>query len=124
MEGDPQRVLEGLLIAAYGAGTNRAIIHINGTARFSFDRLARALAKAQAAGLIGDRILGSAFSCHVELRRGPRGFVRGQEQMLLRSIAGQRASADTTPLRPPEPGLWGKPTGSITIAALAEPPAG
>ncbi|PYN20013.1 MAG: hypothetical protein DMD99_24245 [Candidatus Rokuibacteriota bacterium] len=122
MEGDPQRVLEGLLIAAYGAGTNRAIIHINGTARFSFDRLARALAKAQAAGLIGDRILGSAFSFHVELRRGPRGFVGGEEQMLLRSIEGQRASPETTPLPPPEVGLWGKPTVISTIATLAALP--
>jgi len=122
MEGDPQRVLEGLLIAAYGAGTKRAIIHINGSARFSFDRLARALAKAQAAGLIGDRILGSAFSFHVELRRGPRAFVRGEEQMLLRSIEGQQALPETTPPWPPGSRLWGKPAVISNVATLAALP--
>src|SRR5437867_10296300 len=59
MEGDPQRVLEGLLIAAYAAGTNRGIIHINGAAHLPFQRMVRARATARAAGLIGDRILGS-----------------------------------------------------------------
>src|SRR5207247_5950147 len=100
MEGDPHRVLEGLLIAAYAAGTNRGIIHINGAARLPFQRMARACAKARVVGLIGDRILGSAFSFHVEIRRGVRGFVRGEERALLPSIEGQGASPRTRPLAP------------------------
>src|SRR2546426_78953 len=51
---------------------------------------------------IGDRILGSAFSFHVEIRRGARGFVRGEERALLPSIEGQRVSPRTRPLRPHE----------------------
>src|SRR5712691_1150697 len=122
MEGDPQRVLEGLLIAAYAAGTNRGIIYINGAARLAFERMARALAKAQAARLIGDRILGSAFSFHVEIRRGPRGFVRGEERALLASIEGRRASPWTKPLLPPESRLWGKPTVINNVETLAAIP--
>ena len=122
MEGDPQRVLEGLLIAAYAAGTNQGIIYMNGTARFAFDRMARALAKAQAAHLIGDGILGSAFSFHVEIRRGPRGFVRGEERALLTSIEGQRASPGTKPQLPPESRLWGKPTVISNVETLAAIP--
>ena len=121
MEGDPHRVLEGLLIAAYAAGTSRGIIHINGSARPTLDRMTRALAKAQAAGLIGDHILGSAFSFQVEIRPGARGFVRGEERALLPSIEGRRASPKTTPPLPPESGLWGKPTvisNVDTVAAL------
>ncbi|PYN92292.1 MAG: hypothetical protein DMD91_32580, partial [Candidatus Rokuibacteriota bacterium] len=121
MEGDPQRVLEGLLIAAYAAGTSQGIIYINGAARLAFERMARALAKAQAAHLIGDCILGSAFSFHVEIRRGPRGFVRGEERALLASIEGQRASPGTKLSLPPESRLWGKPTvisNAETLAAL------
>src|SRR5260370_4472467 len=79
MEGDPHRVLEGLLIAAYAIGASRAIVHINGAARLPLQRMVRALAKAQAAGLIGDRILGSAFSLHVEIRRGARGRLPGPQ---------------------------------------------
>src|SRR5262249_9529457 len=66
MEGDPHRVLEGLVIAAHAARTNLGIIQIDGAARLTRERIARALAKARAAGLIGDRILGSGFSFHVE----------------------------------------------------------
>src|SRR5437867_1805704 len=122
MEGDPQRVLEGLLIAAYAAETSRGIIYVNGTARFAFDRMARALAKAQAAHLIGDGILGSAFSFHVEIRRGPRVFVRGDERALPTSIEGQRASPGTKPQLPPESRLWGKPTVISNVETLAAIP--
>src|SRR5438046_5035632 len=122
MEGDPQRVLEGLLIAAYAAGTNQGIIYMNGTARFAFDRMARALAKAQAARLTDDRILGSAFSFHVEIRRGPRGFVRGEERALLASIEGRRASPRTKPPLPAESRLWGKPTVISNVETLAAIP--
>src|SRR5947199_2791311 len=118
LEGDPQRVLEGLLIAAYAAGTNQGIIYMNGTARFAFDRMARALAKAQAARLTDDRILGSAFSFHVEIRRGPRGFVRGEERALLASIEGQRAA----PPLPPDSRLWGRPTVISNVETLAAIP--
>jgi len=124
LEGDPHRVLEGLLIAAYAAGTNRGIIYINGAARIALDRMARALAKAQAARLIGDRILGSAFSFHAEIRRGPRGFVRGEECALLASIEGQRASPRMKPQLPHESRLWGRPTVISNVETLAAiPPA-
>src|SRR5256712_7400776 len=110
MEGGPQRVLEGLLIAAYAAGTSQGIIYINGAARLAFERMARALAKAQAAHLIGDCILGSAFSFHVEIRRGPRGFVRGEEHPLLASLEGRRASPRAKPPPPAESRPRGKAT--------------
>ncbi len=122
MEGDPQRVLEGLLIAAYAAGADRGIVHINGAAGLSFQRMTRALAKAQAAGLIGDRILGSAFSFHVEIRRGARGFVRGEERALLESIEGQRTSPRPKPLQPSESRLWGKVAVVSNVETLAAVP--
>jgi len=69
MEGDPHRVLEGLVIAAHAVRATLGIIQIDSAARLTCDRMARALAKAQAAGLIGDRILGSAFSLSVEIHQ-------------------------------------------------------
>jgi NADH:ubiquinone oxidoreductase subunit F (NADH-binding) len=84
--------------------------------------MTRALAKAQAAGLVGDRILGSAFSFHVEIRRGARGFVRGEERALLESIEGQRISPRMGPPRPAGSGLWGKPTIISNVETLAALP--
>jgi NADH-quinone oxidoreductase subunit F len=89
IEGDPHRVLEGLVIAAHAARTSLGIIQINGAARLTRDRMARALAKAQAAGLIGERILGSAFSCRVEIHQEAGGRSRHEER--ISSIAALAA---------------------------------
>src|SRR5207244_10464966 len=72
--------------------------------------------------LIDDRILGSAFSFHVEIRRGPRGFVRGEEHALLASLEGRRASPRTKPPLPAESRLWGKPTVISNVETLAAIP--
>jgi NADH:ubiquinone oxidoreductase subunit F (NADH-binding) len=108
MEGDPHRVLEGLAIAAYAAGASHGVIHINGAAHLSLQRMTRAAAKAQVAGLVGDHILGSPFSFHVAIQQGARGFVRGEEEALVSSIESLR----------------GTPTVVSNVAALAAlPPA-
>jgi NADH:ubiquinone oxidoreductase subunit E len=78
IEGDPHRVLEGLVIAAHAARASLGIIRINGAARLARDRMTRAVAKAQAAGLIGDGILGSAFSFRVEIRQPADGHARDE----------------------------------------------
>jgi NADH:ubiquinone oxidoreductase subunit F (NADH-binding)/NADH:ubiquinone oxidoreductase subunit E len=121
MEGDPHQVLEGVLLAAYAAGATRAILYVHGEAHLSAERLARALDQASAAGITGERILGRAFCCHVELRRGAGGFVLGEETALLESIEGRRALPRTRPPFPAESGLWGRPTvvnNAETLAAI------
>src|SRR5207247_10331912 len=73
----------------------------------------------QGAGSAPDRRphprLGVLLPC--EIRRGPRGFVRGEERALLASIEGQRAA----PPLPPDARLWGRPTvisNGETLAAI------
>jgi (2Fe-2S) ferredoxin len=103
MEGDPHRVLEGLAIAAHAEGTTHGVIRINGEARQSLQRMARALAKAQAAGLVGDRILGSAFSFHVEIRQEVPGSSpdegRGSNIAALAALVPLIAEGDGAPAR-------------------------
>src|SRR5437667_259395 len=85
MEGDPHRLLEATLLAAYATGATRAILYIHGEADLSAERLRVAVAQAGEWGLLGERILGSDFSLDVELRRGAGGFVLGEETALLES---------------------------------------
>ncbi|HMH51662.1 MAG TPA: NAD(P)H-dependent oxidoreductase subunit E [Candidatus Acidoferrum sp.] len=122
MEGDPHQVLEGVLLAAYAAGATRAILYVHGEANLSAQRLARAVAQAEAAGLCGERVLGRDFSCAVELRRGAGGFVLGEETALLESIEGRRAQPRTRPPFPVESGLWGKPTVINNVETLSAIP--
>ena len=122
MEGDPHQVLEGVLLAAYAAGASRAILYVHGEAHLSAQRLARAIAQAEAAGLCGERVLGREFSCAVELRRGAGGFVLGEETALLESIEGRRAQPRTRPPFPVESGLWGRPTVINNVETLSAIP--
>src|SRR5439155_222343 len=110
MEGDPHRLLEATLLAAYAGGATRAILYIHGEADLSAERLRVAVAQAGEWGLLGERILGSDFSLDVELRRGAGGFVLGEETALLESIEGFRAMPRTRPPFPVDTVLWGKPT--------------
>ncbi len=123
LESDPHNVLEGVLLAAYAAGASRAILYVHGEAEQAARRLARALAQAQAAGIVGERMLGRDVACHIELRRGAGGFVLGEETALLESIEGRRAQPRTRPPFPVESGLWGQPTVINNVETLAAVPA-
>jgi NADH:ubiquinone oxidoreductase subunit F (NADH-binding)/NADH:ubiquinone oxidoreductase subunit E len=118
MEGDPHRLLEAALIAAYVTGASRAILYIHGEAGLAAERLAVALGQARQWGLVGERILGSEFSLDVEIRRGAGGFVLGEETALLESIEGRRAMPRTRPPFPVEAGLFGKPTVINNVETL------
>src|SRR5438309_2400206 len=122
MEGDPHRLLEAALLAAYASGATRAILYIHGEADLSAERLRVAVAQAGEWGLLGERILGSDLSLDVELRRGAGGFVLGGESALLESIEGYRAMPRTRPPFPVESGLWGKPTVINNVATLCAVP--
>jgi NADH:ubiquinone oxidoreductase subunit F (NADH-binding) len=122
MEGDPHRLIEGLLLAAFAVGASRAILYVHGEADLAAERLARALAQARAWGLVGEAILGSGFGVEVELRRGAGGFVLGEETALLESIEGRRAMPRTRPPFPAEAGLWGKPTIINNVETLCAVP--
>jgi NADH:ubiquinone oxidoreductase subunit F (NADH-binding) len=123
MEGDPHQVLEGVLLAAYASGASHAILYIHGEARLSAQRLAWAIGEARAAGLVGEAVLGRAFACEIQMRRGAGGFVLGEETALLESIEGRRAQPRTRPPFPAESGLWGKPTVVNNVETLAAIPA-
>jgi NADH:ubiquinone oxidoreductase subunit F (NADH-binding) len=118
MEGDPHRLIEAVLLAAFAIGATRAILYVHGEAELSAERVAVALGQARAWSLVGERVLGSSFSLEVELRRGAGGFVLGEETALLESIEGQRAMPRTRPPFPVEAGLWGKPTVINNVETL------
>lgn len=123
MEGNPHRIIEGSLIAAYAAGAGNVVIYINAEADLSADRMAAALAAAEAAGLVGDDVLGSDFSCAVSIRRGAGGYVCGEETTLLNTVEGRRREPRLRPPFPTDAGLYGEPTVINNAETLANLPA-
>ena len=122
MEGDPHRLLEAVLLAAFAIGAGHAILYIHGEAELSAERMRVALEQARDWGLVGDAILGSTFSLAIEIRRGAGGFVLGEETALLESIEGRRAMPRTRPPFPVEAGLYGKPTVINNVETLCAVP--
>ena len=118
LEGDPHRLLEGALLAAYAAGASRMILYIHGEAHLAARHLERALAQAAAAGFVGERVLGSDFSVAVEIRRGAGGFVLGEETALMESLEGRRAMPRPKPPFPTESGVHGRPTVINNVETL------
>jgi NADH-quinone oxidoreductase subunit F len=118
MEGDPHRLLEGALLAAYAAGASRIFLYIHGEAHRAARAVGRALDQAREAGLVGERVLGSAFSVALEIRRGAGGFVLGEETALMESLEGRRAMPRPKPPFPTEAGLWGLPTVINNVETL------
>jgi NADH-quinone oxidoreductase subunit F len=118
LEGDPHRLLEGALLAAYAAGASRVILYIHGEAHLAARHVERALEQARAAGFVGERVLGSEFSVAVEIRRGAGGFVLGEETALMESIEGRRAMPRPKPPFPTESGVYGRPTVINNVETL------
>ena len=118
LEGDPHRLLEGALLAAYAAGTARVILYIHGEAHLAARHVERALEQALAAGFVGERVLGSEFSVAVEVRRGAGGFVLGEETALMESLEGRRAMPRPKPPFPTESGVFGRPTVINNVETL------
>jgi len=118
LEGDPHRLLEGALLAAYAAGTPRVILYIHGEAHLAARHVERALEQALAAGFAGERVLGSEFSVAVEVRRGAGGFVLGEETALMESLEGRRAMPRPKPPFPTESGVFGRPTVINNVETL------
>ena len=118
MEGDPHRLIEGALLAAYAADCSVIYLYVHGEAHLSARRLTRAVEDARSWGLVSRHVLGSDFSVEVEVRRGAGGFVLGEETALMESLEGRRALPRAKPPFPVESGLWGRPTVINNVETL------
>ena len=122
MEGDPHKMLEGMMIAGYACGAQEGYIYVRAEYPLAIRRLQTAIAKAQEWGLLGDNILGSNFSFRLHINRGAGAFVCGEGSALTASIEGNRGMPRVKPPRTVEQGLFGKPTVLNNVETFANVP--
>jgi len=122
MEDDPHRVIEGLAIAAYATGADRAYIYVRAEYPRAVQRLDRAIRAARRHRLIGKRVLGNDFDLDIEVRIGAGAFVCGEETALIASIEGRRGTPRLRPPYPTERGLFGRPSMIQNVETLANIP--
>jgi NADH-quinone oxidoreductase subunit F len=122
MQKIPHLLIEGMIIAAYAAGANRAFIFIRGEYVQQADILDAALVEAYDAGLIGENILGTNFSLSLAVHRGAGAYICGEETGLLDSLEGKRGNPRLKPPFPANQGLYQGPTLINNVETLATVP--
>ena len=122
MEGDPHRLLEGMIIAGLACGAEEGYIYVRAEYPLAVARLRRAIAQAESVGLLGDDLLGAGRSFKISINRGAGAFVCGEGSALTGSIEGKRGMPRVKPPRTVDKGLFGKPTLLNNVETFANVP--
>lgn len=110
LEGDPQCIIEAMIIAGYAIGAHQGFVYIRAEYPIAVNRLQKAIEQAREMGFLGKDIFGSGFDFDMEIRLGAGAFVCGEETALMTSIEGNRGEPRPRPPFPAVKGLFGKPT--------------
>ncbi|MGE3798353.1 MAG: NADH-ubiquinone oxidoreductase-F iron-sulfur binding region domain-containing protein [Thermomicrobiales bacterium] len=118
-EGDPHRILEGILVACIACGAERGYNYVGGEYPLAIKRFRRAVEDAEKAGLIGKDILGSGKDVEFRMRTGGGAYICGEGSAMMYSIMGVRGQPRTKPPRSVEEGLWKRPTVANNTETLS-----
>jgi NADP-reducing hydrogenase subunit HndC len=122
LEGDPHRIIEGMIIAGYAIGADEGYIYVRAEYPLAIRRLEIALAQAREYGFLGKDIFGSGFNFELKIKKGAGAFVCGEETALMASIEGKRGMPRPKPPFPSVSGLWGKPTNINNVETFGNVP--
>jgi len=119
MEGDPHRLVEGIVIGSYAIGAHQAFIYLRREFHHARAKLERALAQAYAGGYLGRNIQGRGYDLDVVLATGAGAYIAGEETALLESLEGRRAMPRLKPpFYPAVKGLYMQPTALNNVETL------
>ncbi|MFM7555433.1 MAG: formate dehydrogenase, partial [Verrucomicrobiota bacterium] len=110
LEGDPFTLIEGMAIAGVAVGATEGYIYLRSEYPHAEGILKAALRNAEAAGYLGENLLGSGRRFRLHLRRGAGAYICGEETAMLESLEGKRGMVRPKPPIPALSGLWGRPT--------------
>ena len=119
LESYSYRVIEGMIIAARAVGAGEGYFYIRAEYPMATRRMRDAIADCEKAGLLGNAILGTDFSLHLEVKEGAGAFVCGEETALIASLEGRRGTPSIRPPYPAQEGLYGQPTLINNVETLS-----
>ncbi|TKB34744.1 MAG: formate dehydrogenase [Nitrospira sp.] len=117
MEGDPFRLIEGMMICARAIGATRGYLYC----RYEYPAAARAMQFAIQKAREADLFDCDDYPFDLEVVTGAGSYVCGEETALLESLEGRRGVVLAKPPYPAVSGLYGKPTivsNVLTFATL------
>ena len=122
MEGDPNTVIEGMIICGYAINSNRGFLYIRDEYQLARKNMQIAIDNAGKHGFLGKNILDSGFDFDLEIVRGGGAFVCGESSALMASIEGNVGEPRAKYIRSVEKGLWGMPTVLNNVETWANIP--
>jgi NADH-quinone oxidoreductase subunit F len=122
LERDPHALIEGMLIAAYAIGSELSFVYIRGEYVRPWRIFSAAVAEAEAAGLLGDSVLGSGFRHRILVHRGAGAYICGEETGLLSSLEGKKGWPKIKPPFPAVKGAFGRPTVVNNVETICAVP--
>lgn len=122
MEKNPHQLIEGMAIAAFAMGMNKAYNYLRGEFQLQYDSCERALQEAILNGYIGENLGDINFSFHLYNILGAGAYIVGEETAMLESLEGKRGQPRNKPPFPAVYGLYGQPTTINNTETLASVP--
>lgn len=116
---DPHSLIEGIIIAAYATGCQKAYIYIRGEYAAPAKILEQAIQDAYKYGFLGKRIFNSPCELEVVVHRGAGAYICGEETALLESLEGKKGFPRLKPPFPAIAGLFASPTVINNVETLA-----
>ncbi len=115
----PHALIEGMIVSSYALGANTSYIYVRGEMMPQIRILEKAIAEAKAAGLLGQKILGTDYSLELYVQPGGGAYICGEETALLESLEGKRGNPRIKPPFPAIAGLYGCPTVVNNVESIA-----
>mmetsp|Transcript_5722 Transcript_5722/g.9304 ORF Transcript_5722/g.9304 Transcript_5722/m.9304 type:complete len:457 (-) Transcript_5722:65-1435(-) len=120
---EPQKLVEGCLLAGSALRAKAAYIYIRGEFRNERMILQKAIDEAYAAKLLGKDACGTGFDFDVHVAHGAGAYICGEETALLESIEGKMGKPRLKPPYPANIGLYGCPTTVNNVETISSVPA-
>lgn len=122
LEGNPHRVLEGMIIGAYAIGANEGYVYVRNEYPLAVKHIGIAVNQAREKGFLGQNILNSGFDFDVKIARGGGAFVCGESTALMASLEGRAGEPRAKYIHTVDSGLWGKPSNLNNVETWANVP--
>jgi NADH-quinone oxidoreductase subunit F len=119
---NPHQVIEGIVLAAFAVGASETYLFTRSFFHEGIEAVQQALKEATEANLVGRDILGTNFSCTINVLGVDIGFMGGEETVQIALIKGRRGMPEQRPPYPAQYGLWDKPTVINSAETLANVP--
>ena len=122
LEQTPHQMIESVIISAFAIQADIAYIFVRAEYVLALNRLARAVAEAEAHGYLGADILGSGFALTIYVHASGGRYICGESSALLTALEGRRPIPRSRPPRSALSGLWGKPSVVNNVETLCNVP--